>query len=80
MNANADATAPGNPSENEDGVLEEAGVCVSVQNWSHRRRVWHALDELGDDEWECLLFVLAAVRDLNPRLRAIPPIIRLPTI
>ena len=42
----------------------EAGVCVRVQNWYHRRRVvvardsegWGALDEeLSDGEWECEL-------------------------
>ena len=49
---------------NEDGILlipeGEAGACVRVQNWCHRRRVvvahgsegWGALDELGDGEWE----------------------------
>ena len=55
----------GDMPENGDGILlipeGEAGVCVRVQNWCHRRRVvvargfdgWDALDEeLSDGEWE----------------------------
>ena len=56
-----DRTVANNISENEDGVLliPEAGACVRVQNWCHRRRVvvargsegWDALDEeLSDGE------------------------------
>ena len=52
-------------SENADEILlipeGEAGVCVRVQNWRHRRRVvvargsegWDSPDEeLSDSEWE----------------------------
>ena len=61
----AGGTASGDMSENVDGILlipeGEAGVCVRVQNWCHRRRVvagrgsegWDALDEdLGNGGWE----------------------------
>ena len=47
--------ASGDVSENEDGVLlipeGEAGVCVRVQNWCHRRRVVAARDS---EHWDAL--------------------------
>ena len=56
--------APGDMPKNDNGILlileGEAGVCVRVQNWYHRRRIvvtrdpegWGALDEeLSDGEW-----------------------------
>ena len=90
--------ASGDMSENEDGILlipeGEAGVCVRVQNWCHRRRVvvargsegWDALDEeLSDGEWELPSHVppirLGGSKGFKPAPASMPPpIIHPPTI
>jgi len=87
----------GDMSENEDGILlipeGEAGVCVRVQNWCHRRRVvvargsegWDALDEeLSDGEWELPSHVppvrLGGTKGFKPAPASMVPIIQPPTI
>ena len=90
--------ASGDMSENEDGILlipeGEAGVCMRVQNWCHRRRVvvargsegWDALDEeLSDGEWELPSHVppirLGGSKGFKPAPASMPPpIIHPPTI
>ena len=90
-------SASGDLSENEDGILlipeGEAGVCVRVQNWSHRRRAvaargsegWDALDEeLSDGEWELPSHVapirFGSNKGFKPAPASMPPIIHPPTI
>ena len=89
----------GDMSENEDGILlipeGEAGVCVRVQNWCHRRRVvvargsdgWGALDEeLSDGEWELPSHVppirlrLGGSKGFRPAPASMPPVIHPPTV
>jgi hypothetical protein len=87
----------GDMSENEDGILlipaGEAGVCVLVQNWCHRRRVvvargsegWDALDEeLTPGEWELPTHVapirIAGSMGFKPAPASMPPIIHPPTV
>jgi len=89
--------ASGDVSENEDGVLlipeGEAGVCVRVQNWCHRRRVvaargsegWDAPDEdLGDGDWELPSHVppirFGGSMGFKPAPASMPPIIHPPTV
>ena len=71
----------------------EAGVCVRVQNWCHRRRVvvargsdgWDALDEeLSDGEWELPSHIppirLGGSKGFKPAPASMPPVIHPPIV